>query len=180
MSSRRRVLAVLVAAVAVLGACGDEADSTAEAERQVFAALAGRFEEPDDVEVTCPDDLVLEAGSSLACELVIGDATPQRAEFDVNEDGILVLANAVIPTTDAEAFLVTQLEPSAEGPVAVDCGEEPLIVGVVGDTFMCAATRTADGVEFPVMVDIAGLDGVVRLQHYVVPTTAVPATEPPP
>lgn len=177
-------VAWLVVAAVGLGpiGCGQDADRVAEAERQVVAALADRFDDPDAVEVTCPDDLDLEPGSALACDLTVGDGTPQRAEFDINEDGILVLANAVIPTAAAEAYFVERLVGPAEGEVTVDCGDEPLIVGGVGDAFSCTAVRTADGTSFTVTADITGLDGAVQLQHFVVPTTATtaPAAPPPP
>ena len=179
----RRLGAFAVGAVAlsaVLGACAEETTPSAELEQRVLEALADRFEDPDDVEVICPDDLVIEAGSTLACDLAVGDAAPQTATFDVNEDKVVMPASAVIPTADAEDFLVEQIRPSAE--VAVDCGETPLIVGDVGDTFTCTATRLEDGAIFDVDVDIAALDGSVHRVQFLVPptTTTLPTAAVPP
>lgn len=173
----RRLLAV-VAGVVVgaigVGACGGDADRSAEAERQVSAALADRFDGPDAVEVDCPDDVDLEAGTSITCDLAVDGSTPQPATFDVDQDGVLVLTVSVMPTAVLESYLVGELTTSAEGPVTATCGAEPLLIGAVGATFPCSAVRVDDGAAFDVPVEVAALDGSVR--YDVAPVTTVPTT----
>lgn len=183
---RRRLLAVgavgAVGVVAVLGlaGCGRDSDRSAVAERQVRSALADRFEDPDAVEVDCPDEVGVEPGTSITCDLTVDGSAPKAATFDVGEDGVLVLTAAVMPTGALEDYLVGELGSAAEGPVTATCGADPLLIGPVGDTFPCSVVRVDDGQAFDVPVEVAAIDGTVT--YDVIPvtagattTTAVPA-----
>jgi hypothetical protein len=55
--------------------------------------------------------------------------------------------------------------------VSVDCGDAPLVVRPVGETFPCTALRAADGMEFVVTVEVTAIDGTVRYRVEPTPPT---------
>jgi hypothetical protein len=180
--TRNRASAVLLALLSIGAAvgCSDE-DLAGEAEAGVAAVLAERLAVPaQSVDVTCPDDLDLEPGATFGCDVaIVGDvAAADRYAVDlaVGDDGSIELQRAVIPTDAAAAYLASELGPTAEGPVTVNCGTERLIIRSVGETFECTATRTADGVQFHVVVDVTAVDGSVSYRVERTTTTTTTAT----
>lgn len=167
----------------VLTACGDsdEPDPGAEAEAGVRAVLVERLEaEPEDIVVTCPDELAVAPGTTFACSVAVGEADPVDVELAVGDDGIVELRRAVVPTTAAETYLEAELAGPAEGEVTVDCGDAPLLVADVGDALQCDVTRTDDGSTRPVVVTVLSLDGTVRYRVEAATTTTSTIAPPPP
>ena len=180
MTGRRRVPALLLlGAVGGLAACGDEeVDRVGEAEAGIATALGERLgADVAGVTVACPDDASLEAGTSLACEVTVGDGTAQDVSFTIGEAGVVSPTEAVIPTAAVETYLAEELATPAESAVEVDCGEATLVVHDVGGTLTCTAVRSADGVAFDVIVEVRSLDGSVT--YTVVATTTTTAPPPP-
>jgi hypothetical protein len=168
------------ALAALLGGCGEEKpDVVTEAETGVAAVLDERLDLPTGtVSVACPDELELDPGVAFTCDMTVrGEVDSTEIDLAVRDDGTVELQRAVIPVDAAESFLTDELAPTAEGPVTVDCGAARIVVRSVGETFDCAATRTADGVVFLVVVEVTAVDGTVR---YTVErtTTTAPATVP--
>lgn len=134
-----------------------------EVEGAVRELVAGRLDgAADEVTATCPgveglDDV--EVGAVLRCRVAVADGAALPVELTVDDDGALVLASAVLDRAGVEAFLAGELEGAAQGPVAVACGEEPLIVSAVGGSLACEAVRTADGETFDVRVVVRSVDG---------------------
>jgi hypothetical protein len=165
----------VVAASVALAACGDGADRVAETETAIAGVLEERLTDAGlegEVAVTCPDDADLEAGSRLVCDVAVGAAGAQAVAFDIGPEGELALAVSVIPAVAAEDHLAGELSAAAGDDVEVSCGDEPLLVGEVGDQFECEAVR-GDGATFTVAVELTGLDGAVR---YDVATTSTSVT----
>ncbi|MDQ3293569.1 MAG: DUF4333 domain-containing protein [Actinomycetota bacterium] len=165
--------------------CGEEEDPVVEVEAGVAAVLAERLGSTvEAVTVDCPADAALEEGAELACAVSVAGDDAVDLRLVIGPAGSVELTRAVVPTDDAEAYLVGQLTRPAEGPVDVDCGEQTLVVRDVGETFPCEVRRQADGATFDVTVTVFSLDGQVR--HRVEPTTtttplaAPPATVAPP
>jgi hypothetical protein len=182
LTGRAALLAAVVAVGAALGACGDDGQDVAtEAEAGVVAVLAERLDVPvSGIAVACPDDLDLEPGSAFSCDVgVTGDGTATYEapiELAVADDGTIELQRAVIPAAAARDYLTAELEPTAEGPVSVDCGPDALLVRSVGESFDCTATRTADGVQFRVVVNVVAVDGTVDYRVERTTTTVGPTT----
>ena len=177
---RAAVLLPLLLLAVSASACGDDQDVVAEAEAGVATVLADRLAVPASaIAVTCPEDLELDPGVAFTCGVTLTDdsAAPTSEvgiDLAVAEDGTVQLQRAVIPVEAAEAYLATSMEPTAEGPVTVDCGAERLIVRSVGETFECTATRTADGVQFHTIVDVTAVDGTVNYRVERTTTTTAP------
>ena len=179
----RRAAAVVLLVVAI-AACGDGQDVVAEAETGVATVLAERLGVPvSAITVTCPEDLQLDPGVAFSCGVVLagdGESTSEvTIDLAVADDGTVELQRAVIPVDAAEAYLAAELEPTAEGPVTVDCGADRVLVRSVGESFDCTATRTADGVQFHTIVDVTAVDGTVNYRVERTTTTAPPTTAPP-
>ena len=159
-----RYAAVAVAlAVAAVG-CGDERpDPGEEAAAGVAAVIADRLG-PDaaEVDVTCPEDLPIDAVVEFVCDVAVGEAEPVPVDLSVSADGTVRLLRAVVPTGAAEDYLAAELTGPAEGPVEVDCGAAPILVADVGDPLRCEVVRTADGAVHGVVVTVLALDGTVR------------------
>jgi hypothetical protein len=100
--------------------------------------------------------------------------------FAIGEAGSVSPAVAVIPTAAVERYLATELATAAEAGVDVDCGEAPLVVHDVGETFACTVVRSSDGASFDVTVEVRSLDGSVTYTVAATTTTAttVPAVDP--
>ena len=161
--TRAHCAVALAAAVLVLGCGEDEVDPGAEAAEGVAAVVAERLDTaPDDVAVTCPEDVAVEPGAEFACRVVVADAEPVDLDLVVGADGTVELRRAVIPTAAAEAYLVGELAGPAEGPVTADCGATPLLVADVGDDLRCEVVRSSDGAVHTVTVTVLALDGTVR------------------
>ena len=175
--------AVLTAVVAgLIAACGaeEEADPGAEAEAGVQAVLVERLDaDPEDIVVTCPDDLAVAPGSTFACSVAVGEADPIDVDLAVADDGVVELRRAVVPTSAAETYLEGELAGPAEVPVTVDCGDAPLLVADVGDELQCDVTRTDDGTVRPVVVTVLALDGTVRYRVDAAATTSSTIAPPP-
>ena len=177
--TRPRVAALVVVLLAVASGCGDDQDVVGEAETGIAAMLADRLDTPvSSIAVTCPEDLVLEPGRSFSCGVRVDTGAPATAdvqiELAVADDGTIGLQRAVIPADAARDYLAQELAPTAEGPVAVDCGPDRLLVRSVGESFECIATRAADGVQFRVIVDVIAVDGTVDYRVERTTTTAAP------
>jgi Domain of unknown function (DUF4333) len=182
LTGRAIVFGGFVAVVAALGACGDDGhDVATEAEAGVAAVLAERLDVPiASIGVTCPEDLDPEPGDTFTCDVSVTDdptaASAVAIELAVSDDGTIELQRAVIPTAAARDYLTQALGPTAEGPVSVDCGPQALLVRSVGESFDCTATRTADGVQFRVVVNVVAVDGTVDYRVERTTTTAAPTT----
>ena len=162
--SRRRGAAALVVAV-VLGGCGDDEppDPGAEAADGVAAVLAERLDTtPEEIAVTCPDDVAVDPGGEFVCQVAVAGAEPVELDLVVGADGTVELRRAVIPTQAAEAYLADELAGPAEGPVTAECGSAPLLVADVGDDLRCEVVRSSDGAVHAVTVTVLALDGTVR------------------
>jgi hypothetical protein len=180
--SARLVGALVGAFGLVVGACGEEEepDPIAEAEAGIVDVIAERLDATaDDIAVTCPADLVVEAGARFDCDVVVHDAAPIAVDLAVSENGIVELQRAVIPTDAVEDYLEAELAVAAEGPVETDCGTEPLLVADVGDELRCDATRSADGAARIVVVTVLAADGTVRYRVETPPTTTTSLPAPP-
>jgi hypothetical protein len=178
-----RALLVAAVVVGVAAGCGEaKPDPAAEAASGVRSVLAERLDsDPDDVIVTCPEDLDVDPGVTFACAVGVAGAAPVDIDLAVAADGTVELRRAVVPTSAAEAYLVAELAGPAEGPVTADCGAAPLLVADVGDELRCEVVRSSDGAVRTVTVTVLGLDGTVRYQveaeaatTTTVPTTTVP------
>jgi hypothetical protein len=162
----------ILLAAGLLAACGS-ADRVGETEDAVAAVLAERLDhEIDAVEVTCPDDADLADGASLECEVAVDGEGPQALALEIGAEGNARLISAVIPTSAAEAYLVDELAGPAQSDVEVDCGDAPLLIGAVGDTFTCEAVRASDGAAFDVTVELTAVDGTVRYRVETTTTTS--------
>lgn len=171
----RRWLAVAPAVVGFL-ACGGGADRVGEAEQGIASALGARLgDDAAEVEVSCPDDAVLDPGATLACEVAIGDGAPQPVPFAIGDAGAVSPAVAVIPAAAVERYLAAELATAAETGIEADCGEAPLLVHDVGETFVCAVVRSSDGTRFDVTVEVRSLDGSVAYTVAATTTTATTA-----
>jgi hypothetical protein len=188
MTAPRPVARVLAASLVAVAACGDGGDRVAETEVAIAGVLGDRLADAGldgDVTVSCPDDAELEAGSRLVCDVAVGDAAAQAVALDIGAEGELALAVSVIPAVAAEEYLAAELSTAAGDDVEVSCGDEPLLVGEVGDRFECEAVR-ADGAAFTVAVELTGLDGAVRYDVATTSTSLAPTdpasrpTVPPP
>lgn len=148
----------------LLTACGEEeVDPGAEAAAGVAAVLAERLDaSPDEVVVTCPDDVSVEPGIDFVCAVAVAGADPVDIDLAVGDDGTVQLRRAVVPTEAAEAYLVAELTAPAEGPVTADCGSAPLLVADVGTDVRCEVVRSSDGAVRAVTVTVLALDGTVR------------------
>lgn len=174
---RSRLLGAAVAAALALGACG-ETDRVGEAEDGIASALGERLgADAGSVEVSCPDDAVLDAGATLECEVAVGDGDPQAVAFAIGEEGAVSPAVAVIPTDAVETYLAAELATAAESEVTADCGDSTLVVHDVGGTFTCSVVRASDGAAFDVTVEVRSLDGSVT--YTVAATTTTAPTAPP-
>lgn len=176
MSTARRVRAVAAALLALAAACSDD-DRVGDAERGIAEVLAERLD-VDDVTVSCPEDAALDAGTTVACDVVVGGAEPQPVPFAIGDGGAVSPAVAVIPTSAVEDYLATELAVAAEGAVEADCGDAPLVVHDVGETFACTVERTSDGAAFDVSVEVRSIDGSVTYT-VAATTTTTPPTAPP-
>ena len=180
----RAPLAIVLGLVVVLAACSSE-DRVAEAEEVLAAALGDRLggDDAPRVAVTCPDDASLDAGSTLHCDVAVGEDAGQSVAFTIDDESGVELASAVIPTADLVAYLVAELTPPAEGPVEVDCGEDTVLVESVGGTVTCEVVRASDGSRFEVVVEVTAIDGTVTYEvqpsSTTTTTTAPPVTAPP-
>ena len=180
----RVTLAVALGLAVVLGACSSE-DRVAEAEEVLAAALGERLSgaEARQVSVTCPDNASLDTGSTLHCDVAVGEDAGQSVAFTIDDESGVELASAVIPTADLEAYLVDELTPPAEGPVEVDCGDDTVLVESVGGTVTCEVVRASDGSRFEVVVEVTAVDGTVTYEvqpsSTTTTTTAPPVTAPP-
>ena len=163
---RARLAACLgpVALAASAAGCGEEPrDPGAEAAAGVAEVVAARLEgAPADVAVTCPEDLEVEGGATFSCDVAAPGAEPVEVPLSVDAAGAVTLTRAVVPSAAAEAYLEGQLAGPAEGDVAVDCGEAPLLVAAVGSQLRCEVTRASDGAVRSVVLDVLALDGTVR------------------
>lgn len=182
---KRLAALVALAGAGFMAACGEEADVAdpgAEAEAGVQAVLVERLDaEPEEIVVTCPDDLAVEPGTTFTCAVSVTEAEPVDVDLAVGADGVVELRRAVVPTGAAETYLEDELTGPAEGPVTVDCGDVPLLVADVGDELECDVTRSDDGSIRPVVVTVLTLDGTVRYRVEAAPTTtSTPTTAPPP
>lgn len=175
----RRLVAVAVVGLGLL-ACGGEADRVGEAEDGIATALDERLgDDAAAVAVTCPDDAVLDAGATLACDVAVGDGDPQPVPFAIGDGGSVSPAVAVIPTAAVERYLATELATAAEAGVEADCGDAPLVVHDVGETFACTVVRSTDGARFDVTVEVRSLDGSVTYTvAATTTTTTVPVVDP--
>jgi hypothetical protein len=162
----RRTVAVLAVAVtaAASAGCGDDtADPAAEAAAGVQAVLVERLAtEPEQVVVTCPEDLAVDPGVTFSCSVAVAEAAPVDVDLAVAADGTVELRRAVVPTRAAEDYLVGELLGPAEGPVTADCGNAPLLVADVGTDLRCEVVRGSDGEVRTVTVTVLALDGTVR------------------
>ena len=177
--SRPHLASLVLVLLAVASGCGDDQDVVGETETGIAAMLAERLDTPiSNVAVTCPEDLDLEPGRTFSCGVRIDAGAPAQADVQVElavaDDGTIELQRAVIPTDAARDYLAQELAPTAEGPVDVDCGPDRLLVRSVGESFDCTATRTADGVQFRVVVDVVAVDGTVDYRVERTTTTAAP------
>lgn len=176
MSGRARRAAGAAGVLLLAAACG-EADRVERAEDGIGAVIADRLGvDGGDVDVRCPADAALDPGATLTCEVEVVGADPQPVGFVVTGDGEIALGSAAVPTEAAEAFLVDTLATSAGVPVSVDCGEAPLIVREVGDTFSCTVTRSSDGSVFAATVRAVSVGGELEFQVVPGPTTTIPTT----
>ena len=166
-----RPLSALALGVLLVASCS-ETDRVGEAEEGIAAVLETRLDSAA-VGVTCPDDAALDEGATLTCAVAVGGAEPVDVPFEIGEGGSVRLAAAVLPTPSVEEHLRTELAASAEGEVAVECGDAPVLVRTVGGTIPCDVTRAIDGVGLLVQVEVQSLDGSVT---YTVASTTVPAT----
>jgi hypothetical protein len=172
----RRRIAVAAAGVGLL-ACGGETDRIGEAEQGIASALGERLgDDAGEVEVTCPDDAVLDPGATLGCEVAIGGGAPQPVPFAIGEAGAVRPAAAVIPTAAVERYLAAELATAAETDIQADCGEASLVVHDVGESFVCTVVRSSDAARFDVTVEVRSLDGSVA--YTVAATTTTAATAP--
>jgi hypothetical protein len=173
-----KVVVVVLAVVGLAAAgCGD-GDRVSNAEEGIAAVIADRMGDMSKggVDVSCPADADLVAGATMTCGVRVDGADAQAVDFTVTGDGEIALQSAAVPTSAAEAFLVDKLEASAGVPVAVDCGDDPLIVRAVGGTFTCEATRSSDGSTFAATVKAVTVGGELEYQVVPGPTTTVPTT----
>lgn len=159
-----RATASAVAVASVLAGCGeDPVDPGVEAAAGVAAVVAERLgADAGAVDVTCPEDLDVEASPSFSCSVAVAGARPVDLPLSVGADGAVELRRAVVPTDAAEAYLAQELAGPAEGEVRADCGEAPLLVADVGDELVCEVVRSADGAVRTVTVTVLALDGTVR------------------
>lgn len=166
----------VVALLVVATACGDDdADPAGEAAAGVAAVVSARLGAgAGAVIVTCPEDLVVEAGAQFACAVAVGGAEPVDVDLVVAVNGNVELRRAVVPTDAAEDYLVAELAGPAEGPVQADCGDAPLLVADVGDELRCEVVRSADGAVRTVAITVLALDGTVR--YRVEPAGSVPGS----
>lgn len=159
-----RAVAAAAAALVLAAGCGDDdADPVGEAADGVAAVVAERVgADAGDVDVACPEDTEVVAGAEFTCSVAVDGADAVDVPLGVDGTGTVELRRAVVPTEAAEAYLVGELTGPAEGPVTVDCGDEPLLVADVGDDLRCEVVRTADGAVRVVTLTVLGLDGTVR------------------
>jgi hypothetical protein len=183
-----RATVLAFAVLVAVGGCSEEKpDPAAEAAAGVKDVLVERLEsDPDDVVVTCPEDLAVEPGVTFACAVRVAGADPVDIDLAVGADGTVELRRAVVPTAAAETYLVGELTGPAEGPVSADCGTAPLLVADVGDELRCEVVRADDGAVRTVTVTVLALDGTVRDRVEAEPavppvetTTTLPTAPPP-
>jgi len=172
--ARAVVLAAGLIGLLGLTGCGDD-DRIGDVEEAIATVLVERLgDAAGEVTVACPDDAALAAGDTLVCAVAVDSADAQEVTFLVGDDGTVELGTSVIPVAAAEDYLAGELAGVAETSVEVRCGDDPLLVGAVGDHFTCDAVRS-DGASFEVTVEITGLDGAVR---YEVETTSTVTSTP--
>jgi hypothetical protein len=154
------VVGVIGAAVALAAGCGGAGTDVGGVEVAIASALAESLDASDGaVVVTCPEDASLDEGSEVVCDVAVDGAPAPPVPIVVGSGGRATLAAAVLPTGAAEAHLAEVVR--APDGAEVRCGDAPLVVAEVGDTFRCEVT-IADQPTRAYDVEVTGLDGEVR------------------
>lgn len=170
---RRRtgaVVAALVTTLLVIGGLavgalflfGGRLLDTAEAEREITRITEEQFGLAPS-EVTCPDDVPLEAGTTTTCSATLDGQPVSYTVEQTDDEGNVQIASVedFVVIANVEAALVEQVGAEAQVEVVATCDADgrTLLVEGFGTPIPCTvtnATDPTDGISVLATVDEAG------------------------
>ncbi len=169
MARMRRLLVsvLLVIAVSVsLAACGDETVDMGNAEDEIAQGYAQQVPAADVAEITCPDDVSAEIGTTTSCDMRLENGVELDIGVEVTGDEGRIrwrVDGGTVPGAEIErraAELLT--EEVGQAPDAIECpsrvaigtGKVTRCALVAGtDRLGVSITMTSDDGDFDVKVD---------------------------
>jgi hypothetical protein len=128
--------------------------------KAVGAAVTAAYPDLPVTRVRCPRSAKATVGRVVRCSVRAGTYDLQLQVTVADRRGNVDIAStqAVVPKGAVEAFVAE----NATLPVAVDCGPEPYVVRLPGETFACTA-RFADGAAQQVTLTVVDVAGTVSI-----------------
>ena len=160
------LLATLILAVPLLGACSGEASvgsgdptvTQAQLEDEVASRVSG--EDADQVEVVCESDLTAKVGETQDCEITAaGTSTGVRLTVDAVEGEEVEFSQTLfISATELATAVDGYFTGQGIEVTGVTCDGE--LIGEKGGSATCEVTSSSDG-DATVRVTTSGVDGLV-------------------
>lgn len=163
---RIRAFAVLVILPVLLlaGCSGDDYD-VETAEREIGRFVDRTYEGIETGEVTCPDDVDAEEGTTFDCVAEVDDQelTIEVTMTDDEGNATFEATQAVLDLTRAEEAMSSDIGAQIGATVEVSCGERDFLVKDPGDTFECTATDD-DGNSVTLVATVTDAEGHIEYE----------------
>jgi hypothetical protein len=158
---RGAVVALVLGMLLGMG-CDDTIDA-GDAEDTIKRDLEQRYPAATITDLDCPDEP--DEDDVLTCDTTI-EGTPVQVSVVLDEDldyDQMILDKAVIARDAAQETIPGQiLEQTGGRRVDLDCGPDPYLIGVPGDTFDCTVTGARTATHL--VITIVNVDGELTAQ----------------
>jgi hypothetical protein len=111
-------------------------------QKSVQASVAAAYPDLPVTKVSCPKKVRMKAGVTATCAVTAGAYPLAMLVTVVDKSGNVTIAST--QTVMAKALVEGLVANNATLPATADCGPEPYLVKVPGESFTCTA-RFADG-----------------------------------
>ncbi|MDQ3365206.1 MAG: DUF4333 domain-containing protein [Myxococcota bacterium] len=155
------LLLVVCAGCSFQASCGGKSLNMDKAKKFVGGSLAVETgEEP--TEVSCPDKVKIEKGTSFDCTVTFGGPTAKvTMRQDDDEGNVTVTAiSGILISRKAEGIIAKEVSSTVNAQVTVDCGDR-VRTAKAGEAFSCTATAP-DGAKAQIDVIVKDDQGNVR------------------